>query len=103
MITDAALIAEMSDRSQPASAGCFGVQIDALQRLAERADRFHRAADHDRLAVGHAAFEAAGVVGAADEAQRGRVLGGGVEADFIVHLASRAGGRLRIPGRIRRL
>src|SRR5437868_4806808 len=47
----------------PAGFGGFlGVEIDGFQRLAEGGDRFHRAADDDRFAVGHAAFQAAGVV-----------------------------------------
>ena len=39
-----------------------GVQVDGRQRAGERGDRLEGAAHDDRLAVGHAAFEAAGAV-----------------------------------------
>src|SRR5205085_10529725 len=63
---------------------------DAAKGLAERADRLHGAADDDGLAVGHAAFQAAGVVGVAGEAEHRRVAQGRVEEDLIVHLATGA-------------
>src|SRR5262249_32194067 len=74
----------------PARLGGFlGVQIDALQRLAQGADRLHRAADDDRFAVGHAAFEPAGVVRAPHDAETGHALLARVVADFIVDLRPR--------------
>src|SRR5262249_8032123 len=47
-------------------------------------------ADDDGLAVGHAAFESAGVVGFAHEAEARRIAPGGIVEDFIVHLRAGA-------------
>ena len=66
-------MAQMSERSQPASLGCFVFRSTLFSGLPSVRDRLHRAADDDRPAVGHAAFEAAGVVRAADEAEPRRV------------------------------
>ncbi len=84
----------MSLRSHPASLGWSGAQVDAGQRLAQGADRLHRPADDDRLAVGHAALDAAGVVGAPGEAQGRRAPPGGVVADLVVDLGPGPAGGL---------
>ncbi len=43
-------------------------QVDAAQRRGDRGDGLHRAAHHQRLAVGDPSLEAAGVVGVAGDA-----------------------------------
>ena len=58
-------------------------QIDRAERLHERGDRLHVAGDAQVLAVGDAAFEAAGVVGGARDRHRrtcGRVAGGRISS-----------------------
>lgn len=49
--------------------GLFGVEVDALEGFEEGSDGFHGAAYDDGLAVGDTAFDSAGVVGVADEAE----------------------------------
>ncbi len=63
------------------------------QRLGERADRLLRGANHQRLAVGHARFEAAGVVRGADEAEVRRVALRFVVVNRVVNLRAAAPGR----------
>ena len=61
--TAAAGTAQTSLRSIAAGDSCHRRQIDGSQRLHQRRDRLHPAGDAQVLAVGDAAFEAAGVVG----------------------------------------
>ena len=79
------------------AAGAFGQrgQVDGAQRLHQRGDRLHEAGDADVLAVGDAAFEAAGVVGGPRAERRRRAPAAGSRRAR----ASRAG--WRPPGRCR--
>ena len=61
--TAAAGTAQTSLRSMAAGAFCHRREVDRPQRLHQRGDRLHEAGDAHVLAVGDAAFEAAGVVG----------------------------------------
>ena len=81
----------------PFVAGLFrllGRQVDRLQRFAQRADRLLGGADHQRLAVGHARLQPAGIVRGADVAQV-RLLGlCRVVMNRVVHLRAGPPGRL---------
>ncbi len=73
--------------------GLLRVEIDRLQRLAERADRLLRGPHDDRLAIGHAGLETAGVVGRPFVAQRRRAFAALVVVNRIVDLRAGTAGR----------
>ena len=70
--TAAAGTAQTSLRSMAAGLSVIVVEIDRAQRLHQRRDRLHVAGDAQILAVGDAAFEAAGVVGRPGDADAAR-------------------------------
>jgi len=64
-------------------------QIDARHALAQGRNRFHRAGDDHRHAVGHAAFESAGVVARPHEAAVRLIDARGIERNRVVHIAAK--------------
>src|SRR6185295_12225565 len=72
-------------------------EVDGLHRLAQRGDRLAGRADDDRLAVGHAALDAAGVVAGP------RDLAALAQHDLVVHLRAAAPRRLEAQADLDRL
>ena len=90
----AAATAQTSLRWQAAGSGCMVCRLTEAQRPAERGDRLHRRAQHDRLRVAHAGLDAAGVVGGPRETQRRRLPQRRIVTDRIVDLGAGSPGRL---------
>ena len=65
------------------AAGLTGDEIDGVQPAHQRGDGLHRRAQHDLFPVGHAALDAAGVVGLTD-------VPAVFQIDLVVHAAAAA-------------